>query len=265
MTRSTGSSITLQAKRAIAPLLCSRPVGKVVEFVTRGRVPTRGIVFDATMPTFSPSIKAAMLFGIYEAAEIRFVQKHLGPDVDVVELGAGLGVTSAHILNVLAPGRSLTCVEANPDLLPALTRTVHDAESRSRRKAEVVHGAIAATSLDRSSTTVRLTTSASSLGSAVMEGRPQLGETVEVPRVTLSTLVEGLDDYALVVDIEGAEASLINHDAAAVRNAQQIVIELHPTVYAGRRVSVEELARQLLDDFEFELIERRGPVLACAH
>lgn len=253
----------LPAKRILAQALSSKPVGRMVEFVTRDHIPNNGIVFDTVLPAFSPSIKAAMLFGIHESAEIRFVRKYLSPDADVVELGAGLGVTSAHILEGRSPGRSLTCVEANPDLLPALRRTIDHAQARSHREVKIVHGAISGAPIREHQPTVGLTLADSSLGSTVF-GQNFVSHTIkEVPRVRLSTLVGGLADYSLVIDIEGAEVFLLNDEADVLSNAQQIVIELHPTQYAGRRVSVAEMAGRLLNDLGFRLVDQRGPVLAC--
>jgi FkbM family methyltransferase len=253
----------LPAKRVLARALTSQPVGKVVAFVTGDQIPNNGIVFDTVHPAFSPSIKAAMLFRTHESAEIRFVRKYLGPDVDVVELGSGLGVTSAHILDRLSPGRSLTCVEANPDLLPALRRTVDAAQARSHRGATILHGAISGAPTRERERTVGLAVTASSLGSTVVGHDSSSHTVMEVQRVSLSTLVRGLGDYSLVIDIEGAEVFLMNEEADVLSNARQIVIELHPTQYAGRRISVAEMAGQLLNDLGFRLVDQRGPVLAC--
>jgi FkbM family methyltransferase len=244
-------------KSAIARLLSSAPVGRAVGLLTRDRVPSRGIVFDTRLAAFSPSIKAAMLFGIYESAEIRFIRSYISPDVDVVELGSSLGVTSAHILGVLGPGHTLTCVEANPHVVGALQATVRAAEERTGRRARIVHGSVTARPANERAA---LALADSSLGTRVVEDGSGSGETV--PTVALDSLVSNLDSFSLVIDIEGGEAGLIAEAGQTLRQAQEIVIELHPTTYRGRPVSVSELTSSLLDDLGFRLLDRNGPVLA---
>ena len=62
-----------------------------------------------------------MFWGGYEGAETRMIRSNLQASPTVVELGSSLGVTTAHIAAVMAPGGRLVCVEANPRLISGLS------------------------------------------------------------------------------------------------------------------------------------------------
>jgi FkbM family methyltransferase len=265
-TRRRESSTTGAVKLAIARALSSPVVGKVVGTLTRDHVPSNGVVIDTSKREFTPAIKAQILFRIYEGAEIRFIRKYLRGASHVVELGSSLGVTSAHILDVLAPNGSLTCVEANPFLLDTLRETVFAAQQKTGQKVTIVHGAVCSARDSEPVGVAALAVGHSSLGSRLDETRdPESpARTLAVPTVTLSSLVEGLSDYALVSDIEGTEAAFIAEEQDALRRAKRLVIELHPTRYRDHHVSTTDMTAWLVEDHGFRILEQRGPVLACA-
>src|SRR5581483_42909 len=115
----------------------------------------------------------------------------------------------------------------------ALRRTLTDAQQCTNRTVRIIHGLVSSKCDVNLSPTGTLQLGHSNLNSKVPDDRAshQPPVTTEVPRVSLSTLVDGLDDYALVIDIEGAEAPLICEADAGIRNASQLFIELHPARY----------------------------------
>lgn len=223
-------------------------------------------MIDTSRKEFTPSIKGQIFFGVYEGAEIRFIRKYLRGVSHVVELGASLGVTSAHILDVLAPGGKLTCVEANPMLLDALRATVSTAQRKTGREATVVYGAVSATQDGDTDGQAVLAVTSSTLDSRIQEAiNPDLAvQTVIVPKVTLPSLIQGLADYALVADIEGAEAAIIAGEPEALSRASRVVIELHATRYRGRAISIGDMTASLVNVHGFRVLEQRGRVLALA-
>jgi FkbM family methyltransferase len=210
-------------------------------------------------------MKAELYFNLYERQEIRFIRKYLRGASHVVELGSSLGVTSSHILDVLQPGGRLTCVEANPFLLDTLRATLSEAQRRTGREATVIHAAVWPHD-EGSDSTVQLAVASSNLASRVdvLEGLELPIRNVAVPVVSLSTLVRGLTEYALVADIEGAEAALIAEEREALGRATRVIIELHPTQYLGRTVSVSDLISALVSEHRFRVLDRRFRVLALA-
>ena len=252
------------AKVCVAWFLSNPVLGALISAAARNRIRNRGVVIDTSPAAFTAVVKAQLAFGIYESAEIRFVRRYLGGFSRVLELGASLGVTTSHILDVAAPGAEVVCVEANPYLLPALEATTATAANRTGARVKTIHGAVPADP-DLRSPSVVLTLGGSHLGSHVgshvglaKAGDP--GRQLRVPAVDLAEVVQGWTDYAVVCDIEGAEAALIRSAHPVLTGAQRIVIELHETTYQGAAVTVAAMREALLD-MGFLPVEERGRVL----
>jgi len=81
-----------------------------------------------------------MFWGGYEGAETRMIRRLLRGSTTVVELGSSLGVTSAHIAALMAPGGHLVCDEANPRLLPGLRERL--AHRTASLRVDFVHAAV---------------------------------------------------------------------------------------------------------------------------
>ena len=129
----------LALKKVAASVLCSPLTGRLLGLVFGGRIPHRGARIEVP-PHGDPRVIAALFWGTYESAEIRFVRAHLQGDLDVVELGSSLGGVSSEIARRLQPGRQLVCVEANPDLLGILGRNLQ--RNAPHVQVQLVHGAI---------------------------------------------------------------------------------------------------------------------------
>jgi len=210
-------------------MIFSRATGRVILALTRGRVPSgNGVRVDLSDPAVPPHVATVVLLRRYEREELRLIAS-IDSDTDIVELGSGIGVVSAHLAAQLRPRRKLVCVEASPRLIHALCRAVPEAT--------VVHAAI-----DRPGSPSRF-----AIGRSVLWGGLDRGGTsyVEVPKLTLSELLERhqINEYALVSDIEGAESAFIDDDIEALDHCRSIIIELHTDRQSGR--SPEELAARL--------------------
>ena len=81
-----------------------------------------------------------MFWGGYEGAETRMIRSMLRDSPTVVELGSSLGVTTAHIAAMMAPGGRLVCVEANPRLIPGLSERI--APHKPGLCVDVIHAAV---------------------------------------------------------------------------------------------------------------------------
>lgn len=219
-----------------------------------------GVVFGSTVPFRGTRIRTRhrgsqeaplLLAGIYERAEIDFVHRYLPSDRRVIELGASIGGNSCQIARKLDRGVSMTCVEANPEIVPILRENI--ARNCGDRSVEFVHAMVA------SHTGVgRLNIAESTLGSSAGEGSC----TVEVPALTLSDVVQrsGGGEYTLVADIEGAEVSFFTDQRAALANCRMMIIECHATEWGGRRFDLEEVMRLPLADGEWEMVDRYASV-----
>src|ERR1039457_6072784 len=248
------------AKPLLAKFMCSSAIGALIASFLQNPIRNRGIVIDTSPSAFTSVVKAQLAFGIYESAEIRFIRKYLKGYSRVLELGASLGVTAAHILDVVAPGAEVVCVEANPNLLATLRATTATAAEKTRAKVRIIHGAVHPDPHVRSPT-VALTLGQSHLASRVGSAGPSdPGQQLRVPTIDLAEVARDWTDYALVCDIEGAEAGLILSAQPVLTGASRLVIELHETANAGAAVTVADLRKALLS-MGFIPIEERGGVL----
>lgn len=214
----------LGAKKMAAAVLCHPVTGWLIGAAFGHRIPHRGARIQ--VPTGGdPRVNAALFWGIYESAEIRFVREFLDGATDTVELGSSLGGVSIEIARRLHPGRKLVCVEANPRLIELLRANLQrNAPAASTR---VIQGAIDY----GGSAAVEFTLGESNLSSRVGPG----AKTQQVPALTLGAVLTqaGIDDFALVCDIEGAEAAVFDRDASVLSRCKLIIIELHATRYGS--------------------------------
>ncbi len=245
-------------KRFIARVICHPLIGRIISIVFRDLIPSRGSVIHTRDRAVVPTVKAALFWGLYESAEVRFVRDYLRMDLDVVELGSSLGVVTSQILQKVEPDCRVVCVEANPHLLRTLRKNI-EANGKGR-KATVVHGAIAEVS--KSGDSVRLSVGEDNTVSRISGGAGSQ-ETLLVPAFALSTILqrEGINgDFALVSDIEGAEASFIEGDDGALGRCQQLIIELHDTHWQGTAVTIDRFRSVLEQLHGFRLRASHGPV-----
>lgn len=241
--------------KASATRVLTHPlVGKSLGALFSDRIPCRGVRVD-TRVNVTDEVKAELFWGIYESAEIRFIQRYLRTDLDVVELGSSLGVVASHIAQRII-GRRLICVEANPSLKETIQANLH-ANARSV-DCRVIEAAI-----DYEATDVGVTSfvrGRNNLDSKAARGEHE--KSIWVKSTTLSALLREhtIDEYALVTDIEGAELGIFLADSAALRNCRQIIAELHDATFQQRSADVEDLINIICRDCGFTLRARRGPV-----
>jgi FkbM family methyltransferase len=245
-------------KPLMASVLASHRAGQLIGALTGKRIRHRGIWFDTRSSDFIPEVRAQMFWGIYEGAETRMIHRFLRDSTAVVELGSSLGITAAHIAAVMAEGGHLTCVEANPRLLPGLRERISKRVAHLR--VDVIHAAIA----DHCGTAV-LTIAAHNLGSSLQRDPRANESTVRVPALTLAEVIRqrGLTEFDLVSDIEGGEAAFLLQDPSVLKNCRRAVIELHDTSFGGQKASAHDLLEAAVSA-GFQVIGLHGPVVALA-
>jgi FkbM family methyltransferase len=152
--------------------------------------------------------------------------------------------------------KKLVCVEANEQILQILRRNVQN--NAPEQKARFVHGAI-----DYSGKgVVELVMGNSNLSSHVEYGAETALQKQVVPVVTLSSLLEseGIEEYALVSDIEGAEAGLFVRDQQALAGCKRMIIELHDTIYNNEAYTVQGLIELIKKNTGMVMCDRYGSV-----
>jgi FkbM family methyltransferase len=248
-------------KRRLAVLLCHPHVGRVISILFGDRIPNRGVRIYTGGDVVRASAKASLFWGLYESAEVRFIQRYLAPHRDVVELGSSLGVVGAHVARKLESGFRLICVEPNPSLLPYISRNV--LAGCVTTELVVVGAAIDYT---RAAGTLATLARGGSTISSHLSPKASCGsDSVEVPTTTLAEIIRAnkIGRYTLVVDIEGAEAGMLAMESDALMSCEQVIVELHDSEWDGQRVSIADMA-EWIRQMGFIEIDRYGPVFVFA-
>lgn len=245
-----------RVRRFIVQSLCSPAVGDAIFRHYGGMIPSRGLVFDTTGTDVPRFVVPRLLWGFYESGEIEFVCRYLDPAADVVELGSCIGVVSAHVARRQRRDRKLVCVEANPRLINTIRSNLD--LNVPGNTASVVNAAV-----DYSGArSIRFELSGDAVSSRISDGEVEVEFAVEVATVRLDDLRTRyeLGDYALICDVEGAEAGFIFGPPGILDGCRQIIIELHPVMIGSRRYTVNELAAALCERHGFDLRAHRGDV-----
>lgn len=245
--------VKIMAARAL-----TRPtMGRIVSVATRNRIRSHGLLFDVSDPDFTPQVRAQMFWRVYEGAEIRMIRRHLQGARTVVELGSSLGITTTHIASVLDSGGQLVCLEANPHLVDGLRRRT------GRHRCDIALEIENAAVTDQTGP-VPFRLGASTQSSHVAETELSGGE-LTVPSTTLREILtrHRIDEFDLVSDIEGGEASFLVGDPSSLEGCRRAVIELHETSFGGRTFTPPDLvdAARMAG---LKVVEQYGPVVALS-
>lgn len=189
----------------------------------------------------------------YEAKEARYIQAYLPAGVDVLELGASLGIVSSIILG-RRPAR-LISYEAVGPLVDVARKVV--AHNHPEAPWELVHCAIAGEGVDE----VSFDWSPEyTQGGSVVDG-PSAAR-IRVPAESLARVIarHRLPETAwLVMDIEGMEWEVAKRQAAALRHFAGVIVECHDVREDDRVIPHSEVVRQLAKA-GFLIAARRGQV-----
>ncbi len=241
-----------RTKRIVKRFLCSTPVGILLGTLFRDKIPYCGIRIYTRSSAVPYKNKAAMVFGVYESAERRFIQKYLNPQLRTIELGSSLGGVTSHIARRMNTDRQLLCIEANPKMLFCLRQNL--IQNASHLRTTLVHGAI-----HYGADVAMFNVADNPLDSGVCSLGAE--NSISVPAFRLSVLVDqlGEDSYQLISDIEGAELEIVQHDGAALTRCMLAIVEFHDhDVHGAESCSSAAEARWLKQDFR--LIDKFGPV-----
>jgi FkbM family methyltransferase len=247
--------VRLQTLKRLASTITGSSLTRLAVGLAFGRtgVPFRGtrIRTEGRMSFAGPML----LLGNYERAEIDFIAKYLPNDLDVLEVGASIGATSCQIARKLDRNCRLTCVEANPYLIPVLQRNI--AENAAGRSVEVVH-ALVGTEPGEAFFSPNMNSLASAAATSTGHG-------IRIRCESISTLVSRFcpGGFSLVCDIEGAEAAVLG-DRAALERCRFMVIEAHATCLGGRHLGLDEVMSLPLRHGEWRIVDRYGAVAAYA-
>ncbi|MFN3459445.1 MAG: FkbM family methyltransferase [Oceanibaculum sp.] len=208
-----------------------------------------GVKLWLAAPVLGKGHRHQIIRGQYEAAEISILDATLTQEDSVLELGAGIGLTSIFCAKRIGDGTKVHVLEANPALVPVLERNFElngvrpdfHSMAAARESGEVEFA------LDRSYT------------SSGLHGRPS--GTVERVRLPAAGFQELLDRYRpsyLIMDIEGGEIDLLpGADLASVR---KICLEVHPEIVGDAAIS-DVVAGLMASGFQLHFSRNRENVV----
>lgn len=222
-------------------------IGGLVE-VLGNRVRMDGLTYSVESPNISRRHKSILAFGLHEIEERKLIQRWLPRQHSVIELGGGLGVVSCLTNRQLQDGVKHIVVEANPHMVPVLERN-RDLNGCSF---SVINKAIS-----NAGSQITLPIDPSFVGSNMAAVGTSIGSVI-VSAVTLKTLAdsEGIDQFSLIADIEGAEDAVICEDLPQLGDRVRFAMfELHPLILGTDRT---EYLMKRMAEMGFVLQERLG-------
>jgi hypothetical protein len=122
-------------------------IGLVISAMSDDLLPCGTCTVDVSASVVLPSVKARIFWGFYEQYELQFIRRYIGDDLDIIELGASLGVTTSHLAQILPLSRALICVEADPRLIEIIATNVQ--RNAPWRPITIVHAAVDYSGSDR--------------------------------------------------------------------------------------------------------------------
>lgn len=213
-------------------------LGRIVE-LTGNRATIGGVHFDLSNPVIGTAQKAGFLLRNYEYGEraaLPFMPRDIG--LPLVEFGGSIGSMACSSSKYFGNPERHVVVEANPYMLPVLTRNRDLNGCRFK-----IEGAALAYGADEVTFHVHPKFVKSSLYTL-----DSSAEAVKVPSITLGQLLERYgfhDPIILFCDVEGAEVGLFQHEAELLRGrVKYFALEVHP--YLTGQLSVDDMLVQLM-------------------
>jgi FkbM family methyltransferase len=175
-----------------------------------------GCKFEIPVSLTDRNYRSAFVFGEYESAERKLIRRFLRPDDRVIELGGCIGILSCLVNSRLTSPVNHLVVEANPELIPILSR--HRAINGAGFRIEEC----AVSSEPEVDLAVhRLMTHSSVF--AQCDAR-----LIKVRGRSLADLHYSHGPFnTLLIDVEGSELEVLRDSRHLLRDYRLVIIELH--------------------------------------
>ncbi len=182
-----------------------------------------GVKLSVPDAMLNEKLTTKLASGGYEAHEALAASKRVRAGNRVLELGSGLGYIASICAGLTDPEKVVT-VEANPDMLPVIRGNL---DRNGFGAVTLIHGAV--TDLEDAGDVIEFEIRKSFWAGrlAVMDSDP--ATVVQVPLLTLRSLLRAHRPHVVIMDIEGAEAHLF--DAPWPAHVKTVLMELHPGQY----------------------------------
>lgn len=203
------------------------------------RTEIQGVELDLSNVQMDSAMQSNLYYGQYEQAERDAIKSHIKPDMDVVDLGACIGFTACTTNSILSESSTHIAVEPNPQVIPTL-KTNRDLNNCNFDIIE------AAYSTGSNTISINPTETAWS-ASLYRDGN----NTIESETVSLKQISDQYDisNAAIIVDIEGGEADLIENELEILEEKYNLlIIEFH-----DEKSSINQNQREQIRNARFQL------------
>ena len=252
-------SIVRLLKRKIANLITRDYIGNLIAKVYRNKIPgSHGIFVDTSNKKINGRVKASIFWGVYESAEMRFINKHLPQNCDVIELGGSIGVISALILKKINKDQQMIVVEADTQLLPSIIDNINLNNNKVNFK--ILNGVISYENNDEDGNATFFDSEYNTSGSKYSPKDLDIGlKVISLPALTLRSIVKqnNLGEFVLVSDIEGAESELLKYDKDVLSKCGLIFIELHNINVNEEQINITFMVEQI-KSLGYEVLDSDG-------
>jgi FkbM family methyltransferase len=218
--------------------------GKLTRF-TGPIITYNGVKIDVSAEAVTEKIRASIARGAYEQGEQKLITEYINPEDDVIELGGGLGFIATFTNIRLSKMTTHLVIEANPRLRNVINRTRELNQASFELISKAYHPTEKRVSLYLhphfwSNSTVSDT-----------------GKAIEVETVNLQQLADeySLEEFSLVVDIEGAEVGLAEEMTVLESHCKLLIVEFHDTKSEHQSVADEiQTFRKSLEQSSFKRV-----------
>jgi|SRR5579872_3063287 len=191
-------------------------LGRLFEIVRNNKLSYKGVVLSFDDPYIPTKEKSNFLFGLgpHEENPTLYAKKYIDRDLPLVELGGSTGVVACITDKMIT--KEHIVVEANPYIIPILEKN---------KKVNGCHFTVVNKALGYKST-LEYYASGNPWGGSLYK---KTARKIAVPGTTLETLAGDFSKINCIVDIEGAEIDLIDHEIDFIsKRVAVLIIEFHP-------------------------------------
>ncbi|MDA5095531.1 FkbM family methyltransferase [Aliiroseovarius sp. KMU-50] len=213
----------------------------------------KGLNLEIPDRFLTPVLREELRTGSYEWGEARALGAVLRKGDHLLDLGSAIGFIASLAAQTL-DDRNITCIEANPELIPVLERNL---AQNGAPRAGLIHGAVVGGNHRSEQVTLELRPAfySSRLSSETSDGK---GRLVEVPALHLSDLLVAFEPDVVTMDLEGVEAGLAVLPWPG--KVRAVVMELHTKYYDLSTVD-EIFAGMARNGFAYQPRGSRGDVV----
>jgi len=211
-------------------------------------------------PGLSLLIRGMIFCGYYENSEPTIIKKYLDKNLDVIEFGAGIGLSTLTILKKLQQKKlvsvepdkiSYDIIKKNIKINNFINRVDFNNKNITLRKKSAI---ILNMAVNYNSGFVRFNSYKMFLSNHVIDNNikiPKLWKlrnSYKIKAVTLKDILKKfkIKYYQLVCDIEGKEIELINRKEINPKYCKKIIIDLHDLTYKNIFMNYNDVANKII-------------------